>query len=223
MKNYSVFDIVGPQMIGPSSSHTAGAVRLGAVAKKISRSEIKKVSFLLHGSFAKTYKGHGTDKALLAGLLGMDTSDENLRYSLEIAKDKGLEYEFIEADLGDVHSNTVKIIMVNREGKTSEVTGSSIGGGNIKVIEINGLTVEFTGEYPTIVVRHIDQPSVIANVTKILGNMKINIAFMKVFRQIKGKDAFMIIETDNPVSTDVIYELKAIGKEITEVYGIDPL
>jgi len=214
LKNYSVFDIVGPQMIGPSSSHTAGAVRLGAVAKKISRSEIKKVSFLLHGSFAKTYKGHGTDKALLAGLLGMDTSDENLRYSLEIAKDKGLEYEFIEADLGDVHSNTVKIIMVNREGKTSEVTGSSIGGGNIKVIEINGLTV---------VVRHIDQPSVIANVTKILGNMKINIAFMKVFRQIKGKDAFMIIETDNPVSTDVIYELKAIGKEITEVYGIDPL
>lgn len=223
MKNYSVFDVIGPQMIGPSSSHTAGAARLGMVAKKISKSEIRKVSFLLHGSFAKTYRGHGTDKALIAGILGMDPSDENLKYSMEIANEKNLEYEFIETDLGDVHSNTVKIVMIDRDGRKSELIGSSIGGGNIKVIEINGLTVEFAGEYPTLIVRHIDQPSVIANVTNILGNLGINIAFMKVFRQIKGKDAFMIIETDNEISLEVIDKLKFIGKEIIEVYTIDPL
>lgn len=223
MKNYSVFDVIGPQMIGPSSSHTAGAARLGMVAKKISKSEIRKVSFLLHGSFAKTYRGHGTDKALIAGILGMDPSDENLKYSMEIANEKNLEYEFIETDLGDVHSNTVKIVMIDRDGRKSELIGSSIGGGNIKVIEINGLTVEFAGEYPTLIVRHIDQPSVIANVTNILGNLGINIAFMKVFRQIKGKDAFMIIETDNEISLEVIDKLRFIGKEIIEVYTIDPL
>ena len=223
MKNYSVFDVIGPQMIGPSSSHTAGAARLGMVAKKISKGEIMKVSFLLHGSFAKTYRGHGTDKALIAGILGMDPSDENLKYSMEIADEKNLEYEFIETDLGDVHSNTVKIVMVNRDGRKSELIGSSIGGGNIKVIEINGLTVEFAGEYPTLIVRHIDQPSVVANVTKILGNLRINIAFMKVFRQTKGKDAFMIIETDNQISLEIIDKLKLIGKEIAEVYTIDPL
>jgi L-serine dehydratase len=210
-------------MIGPSSSHTAGAARLGMVAKKISKSEIRKVSFLLHGSFAKTYRGHGTDKALIAGILGMDPSDENLKYSMEIANEKNLEYEFIETDLGDVHSNTVKIVMIDRDGRKSELIGSSIGGGNIKVIEINGLTVEFAGEYPTLIVRHIDQPSVIANVTNILGNLGINIAFMKVFRQIKGKDAFMIIETDNEISLEVIDKLRFIGKEIIEVYTIDPL
>ncbi|WZL71557.1 L-serine ammonia-lyase, iron-sulfur-dependent subunit beta [Clostridiaceae bacterium 35-E11] len=223
MKNYSAFDVIGPRMIGPSSSHTAGAARLGKVARKISRNEIQKVIFMLHGSFAKTYRGHGTDKALVAGILGMEPNDENLKKSMEIAKRKGLEYKFVETDLGDAHPNTVKIIMTDQEGHQSEIVGASIGGGNIKVTQINGLTVEFTGEYPTLVVRQIDQPGVIANVTKILGNFKINVAFMQVFRQKKGKDAFMIIETDHEIAKEVVEQVKAIGTEIIQVYAIEPL
>lgn len=223
MKNYSAFDVIGPRMIGPSSSHTAGAARLGKIARKIGKNEIKRVIFMLHGSFAKTYMGHGTDKALIAGILGMDPNDEDLKKSMEIAENRGLEYEFVETDLGEVHSNTVKIIMTDIYGNKSEIVGSSIGGGNIKVTEINGLRVEFTGEYPTLIVRQLDQPSVIAKVTKILGDLKINIAFMQVFRQKKGKDAFMIIETDNEISAELIETLKAIGSEIIQVYAIDPL
>lgn len=223
MKNYSAFDVIGPKMIGPSSSHTAGAARLGKVARKISRNKIQKVVFMLHGSFAKTYRGHGTDKALVAGILGMEPNDENLKKSMEIAKNKGLEYEFIETDLGEAHPNTVKILMTDKQGHQSEMVGSSIGGGNIKVTQINGLTVEFTGEYPTLVVRQIDQPGVIANVTKILGKFEINVAFMRVFRQKKGKDAFMIIETDHEISIEVIDQVKAIGTEIIQVYAIEPL
>lgn len=223
MKNYSAFDVIGPRMIGPSSSHTAGAARLGKVARKICEGEVQNVIFMLHGSFAKTYRGHGTDKALLAGILGMEPDDKNLRYSMEIAKNKGLDYQFIETDLGDVHPNTVKIMMINKEGNQSEIRGSSIGGGNIKITQINGLDVEFTGEYPTLIIRQNDRPGVIAKVTKIMSNFKINIAFMRVFRQNKGKDAFMFIETDHLIPKDVIEKLVEIGEEIIHVYLIESL
>ncbi|SHI50679.1 L-serine dehydratase [Geosporobacter subterraneus DSM 17957] len=223
MKNYSMFDVIGPRMIGPSSSHTAGAARLSKAARKIGGEEIKQVSFYLHGSFAKTYKGHGTDRALVAGILGMEPNDENLRYAMEIALEKGIEFEFIEADLGDVHPNTVKIIMKGISGKTTEVIGSSVGGGNIRVFKINGLDVEFTGEYPTLLVRHIDKPGAIAKISLILSEYGINIAFMRVFRQSKGKDAFMIIETDNKINEEVIDKTKALGEDFISVYLIDAL
>ncbi|MBF8982152.1 L-serine ammonia-lyase, iron-sulfur-dependent, subunit beta [Lutibacter sp. B2] len=220
MKNFSAFDIIGPRMIGPSSSHTAGAARLGRVAAKIGGDDIQNVVFLLHGSFAQTYRGHGTDRALVAGILGMEPNDENLRMSMEIASEKGLNFEFIKTDLGDEHPNTVKIIMTNKVGEKTEVTGSSIGGGSIKITQINGLVVEFTGEYPTLVVRQIDQPGVIAKVTKILNEFEINVAFMRVFRHSKGQDAFMIIETDTVVSKEVICKIKDSGKEIIHIYSI---
>lgn len=223
MKNYSMFDVIGPRMIGPSSSHTAGAARLSKAARRIGGEEIKQVSFYLHGSFAKTYKGHGTDRALVAGILGMEPNDENLRYAMEIALEKGIEFEFIEADLGDVHPNTVKIIMKSISGKTTEVVGSSVGGGNIRVFKINGLDVEFTGEYPTLLVRHIDKPGAIAKISLILSEYGINIAFMRVFRQSKGKDAFMIIETDNKINEEVIDKTKALGEDFISVYIIDAL
>jgi L-serine dehydratase len=221
--DYSMFDIIGPRMIGPSSSHTAGAARLGKVARRISGNDVAKVTFILYGSFAKTYKGHGTDRALLAGIMGMEPNDPNLSKSLDSAKASGLDYEFVVNDADPPHPNTVKMIITNGSGKRTEVVGCSIGGGNIRVIQINGLSVEFTGEYPTLVIRHIDQTGVIAQVTSLMVQFNINIAFMRVFRQSKGQDAFMIIETDNDISKKVIGQVRALGDEIQDVYLIEAL
>lgn len=221
MKNYGIFDILGPIMIGPSSSHTAGAARLGKVAMEIAGSDFESVTFYLHGSFAKTYKGHGTDRALVAGILGMEPYDERLRDSLNIAKEKGIKIKFVETDLGYEHPNTVKIVFYMKNGTKIDVTGSSIGGGSIIITNINGYNVEFTGMYPTLVIRHIDKKGIISKVTTVLARHDINIATMKVNRKTKGKDASMIIETDHDINLEVIEELKNI-KEIINVKAINP-
>lgn len=210
MKDYSIFDIVGPNMIGPSSSHTAGACRLGKVAYKISEGNIKEVTFLLHGSFATTYRGHGTDKALVGGILGFDPDDERIKGSFEKAREKGIDFKFVMEDLGDVHPNTVKIIVTKNGGNIVEILGSSIGGGNIIVTEINGLELEFTGEYTTLIISHIDKPGVIAKVTAILSQYNVNIAFMRVYRHGKGQNAFMIIETDDHVNGGAVEDIKMV-------------
>ncbi len=207
MKNYSAFDIIGPKMVGPSSSHTAGAARIGKIAGNLANYDVKKVKFILHGSFAKTYRGHGTDRALMAGILGMSEFDEELKNSLVIAREKGIEFEFIEADLGEVHPNTVKFIIEKQSGDILELMGSSIGGGSIKIVEINGLKLEFTGQYPTLITRHRDHPGVIANITKILADHNINIAYMSVYRQDKGQDAFMVIETDDELKEKLLDDI----------------
>ncbi|NLK95697.1 MAG: L-serine ammonia-lyase, iron-sulfur-dependent, subunit beta [Clostridiales bacterium] len=207
MSNPSVFDIIGPVMIGPSSSHTAGAARLAKIAKFISNGEIKSVIFYLHGSFGKTYKGHGTDRALLAGILGMEPCDIRLRDSIEIAKKEKIEFEFKEDDLGDVHPNTVKISMETKKGNKCEVVGSSIGGGRIQINQINGNNVDFTGEYNTLIVFLVDVKGAVSKVSSILFNNNINIAFMKVFRNDKGKDATMVFEVDNHIPDVVLKEI----------------
>jgi len=221
--DYSVFDIIGPRMVGPSSSHTAGAARLGKVARRISGNDVAKVTFVLYGSFAKTYKGHGTDRALLAGIMDMEPNDPNLGKSLEYAKALGLDYEFFVSDTEPPHPNTAKIVVVSSSGKRTEVMGCSIGGGSIRVIQINGLNVEFTGEYPTLVIRHVDRPGVIAGVASLMVQFNINIAFMRVFRQNKGQDAIMIIETDNDINKEVIAQIRALGYEIQDAYLIEAL
>ncbi|EHI97840.1 L-serine dehydratase, iron-sulfur-dependent, beta subunit [Clostridium sp. DL-VIII] len=210
MKGIGVFDIIGPIMIGPSSSHTAGAARLGKVARSIADGEIAEVTFLLHGSFAQTYKGHGTDRALVAGILGMEPSDERLRNSMELAKEKGIEFLFKEADLGDVHPNTVKFIMRTKDDRHCEVMGSSIGGGSIRIIEVNGNEVDFSGMYETLIIDHKDVPGVISSVTGILYSENINVAFMRVFRNHKGKEATMIFEMDNKVNNELMQKIKNI-------------
>lgn len=210
MKDYSMFDVVGPNMIGPSSSHTAGACRLGKVACKIAGEGIQEVTFLLHGSFAKTYRGHGTDKALVGGILGFDPDDERIRNSFEIAEKEGIYFKFIEENLGEVHANTAKIIVKKHDGSQVEVLGSSIGGGNVVIKEINGLELEFTGEYVTLIISHIDKPGIIAKVSTILAEHNINIAFMRVYRHEKGEKAFMIIETDDDITSHVIDDLKHV-------------
>lgn len=222
MPNYSIFDIVGPIMIGPSSSHTAGAARLAKLAMLICGDEAKKVEFVLHGSFAKTHKGHGTDKALVAGILKMNPWDERLKDSFSIAKDKDIEIIFRESDLGDVHPNTVKFIITNKSGVTSEITGSSIGGGGILISDIDGIAVEFRGEYPTIITHHKDTPGVISKISTLLYGENINIASMKVYRSVKGHQATMIVETDNPVSKDIIQDIKSLS-EIESVRFINPI
>lgn len=222
MKNVGVFDILGPVMVGPSSSHTAGAARLAKVARAIANGEIIEVKFLLHGSFAKTYMGHGTDRALVAGILGMEPSDIRLRDSLEIAKEKGIKIEFFEEDLGDVHPNTVKFLIKTEDGNECEVLGSSIGGGSIEIKEVNGNKVEFTGEYPTLIIAHKDVPGAVSKVTSILYYEGINIAFMKVFRRQKGKGATMIFEVDNKITDIAIDQIKDI-ESIIKVISINPV
>jgi L-serine dehydratase len=221
MKEFSIFDVVGPNMIGPSSSHTAGACRIGKAAYKMAGENIKKVTFLLHGSFAKTYRGHGTDKALVGGILGFDPDDERIRNSFELAKKQGIEFIFQEENLGEVHSNTVKVIIEKGEGGTIQLMGSSIGGGNIVVTEINGLAIEFTGEYDTLIVSHVDKPGVIAKVTAVLALYDINIAFMRVYRHSKGQNAFMVIETDDEITPEIVTYIKKTIPEVPQAYLVN--
>ncbi len=205
-----LFDVLGPVMIGPSSSHTAGAVKLGNIARQISCANFQRVDFYLHGSLAKTYKGHGTDKALLGGLLGIKPDDEQIRDSFAIADKMNLQYCFHAVDLGNVHPNTVKIVAKDAEGKTCELIGSSIGGGKVLVHSLNGMSVEFTGQYPTIITNHLDHPGVVAHVSATLSKQGINIAFLKVFRQLRGSEACMVIENDQPVALSILDELRKL-------------
>lgn len=210
MANIGIFDVLGPIMIGPSSSHTAGAARLGKIARTIVNKPIKDVTFLLHGSFKETYKGHGTDRALVAGILGMMPDDERLRDALLIAEKEGLEVHFLPADLGQVHPNTVKILMTDCDDINWEVLGSSIGGGLVEIYEINGNKVKITGEYPTIITCHDDIPGTVSKVSTLFYDNDINIAHMTLVRSQKGKDSTMTFEVDNNVSEELIAAIKAV-------------
>ena len=221
MKNYSAFDILGPIMIGPSSSHTAGAARLGKIASTIAAGDIVEVRFLLHGSFAKTYKGHGTDKALVAGILGFDPWEE-IKESFEIARARNIKFSFEEVVMEGAHPNTVKFIIKKVDNSISTITGSSIGGGNVIVTEINGMDIEFTGEYPTLIINHKDKPGMISKVSTVISNDNINIAFLKVYRSKKGKSASMIFEMDNTIPETIVEEIKEIN-DIESVTIINPI
>lgn len=210
MSGMGVFDILGPIMVGPSSSHTAGAARLGKVARIIAGDDVIDATFLLHGSFGKTYKGHGTDRALVAGIMGMDPSDERLRDSLEIAKENGIKITFQEQDLGECHPNTVKFLLKCKNGNECNVTGSSIGGGNIEISQINGNKVKFTGAYTTIITSHKDIPGTVAKVTNILYSNKVNIAFLSLERSQRGKNATMTFEVDSKITGALIEEIKEV-------------
>jgi len=222
MKNYSAFDILGPIMVGPSSSHTAGAARLAKIASIIAGGNIESVQFILHGSFAKTYKGHGSDRALVAGILGMDPWDDRLKDSLIIAKEQGLKIEFILGDLGEVHPNTIKFIITKISGKIVEVVGSSVGGGNILIFQIDGQPVEFTGNYPTIVISHKDIPGMISKVSAILYEENVNVASMKVYRNSRGLKAAMVFETDTIVTEIVLDKIRCM-ENIYNIRQISPV
>lgn len=208
----NIFDIIGPVMIGPSSSHTAGAVRIGKIAGIILGEKVKKAHIYLHGSFGQTYKGHGTNLALVAGLLGYDTDDERIKDSLNIAAQQQIEVEFIPTNLGqDFHPNTAKLQLTGVHGHTATVIGSSVGGGNIIINKINQFNVKISGDYHALIVAHQDRPGVIAKVTALLARDQVNIAEMKVSREQKGNLAMMIIETDHTVSKEILSEINDIS------------
>lgn len=209
MNFLSIFDVIGPNMIGPSSSHTAGAVSMALVARKMFPEPICKVKFVLYGSFAKTYHGHGTDRALLGGILGFSTDDARIRDAFAIADKMGVSYEYIpdEETITD-HPNTADIYMTGVNGLEMMVRGESIGGGKIKIVRINDIDVEFTGEYCTLIVRQTDTPGVVAHITQCLSNQGVNIAFMRLFREDKGATAFTIVESDELIPEQVLSEIK---------------
>lgn len=209
----NVFDIIGPVMIGPSSSHTAGAVRLGRVACKLADNRpIGRVRITLSGSFARTYKGHGTDRALLAGIMGYHSYSPEIRDALKIAEERGIDYTFLKEDIKGAHPNTARIHFTLRDGGEGIVQGASVGGGNILVNYVNGMHVDFTGESDTILVMHRDKPGVIAAVTRLIhfAYAELNIASFRLSRESKGGDAVMTIEMDGQPPEGLIDEIRKI-------------
>lgn len=212
MPNLSVFDIVGPIMIGPSSSHTAGANKIANIARNIAGEGFNRVDFYLHGSFAKTLKGHGTDKALVGGVLGYGPEDQRLKNSFELAKEQGMEFEFYSEDLGNVHPNTVKILMTYPDGSSFDVQGSSIGGGNIKINKIYGNDVEYSGKNPTLIATYKEQKGIIAFISSILYDEGYNIFNMKTIKD--NNKVMLVTELDQGLRKDVYDQIKN-GKDFT--------
>ena len=209
MNFLSIFDVIGPNMIGPSSSHTAGAVSIALMARKMFPEDIQKVTFTLYGSFAKTYRGHGTDRALLGGILGFATDDERIRDAFLHAKEMNVEYEYIiDEETVTNHPNTADIYMVGVNGYTLSIRGESIGGGKMKIVRINNIKVEFTGEYSTLIVHQQDKPGVIAHITQALSEQEVNIAFMRLFRENKGANAYTVVESDESIPEEVLDKIR---------------
>lgn len=214
MEFISIFDVIGPNMIGPSSSHTAGAASMARLARKIFEPQNPVfVRFTLYGSFAKTYRGHGTDKALLGGAMGFAPNDERIRDSFEIAEKTGFKYEFvIDNETQTPHSNTADIFMDDGNGYTFSVRGVSVGGGKIKLTKFNNIDVDFTGEYSALIVRQNDKPGVAAHITRCLAEANVNIAFMDIFREHKGETAYTVMQSDEPIPYYVVDEISEFDK-----------
>lgn len=206
----NLFDIIGPVMIGPSSSHTAGAARIGRMARRLLDDVPVKAEIYLHGSFAKTYIGHGTDRAVIGGLLDMSVEDQDLRNALDIAREKGLVYAFRPCELKDAHPNTIRLHLWGEKGSEIVVQAASVGGGEIRVETINGLEAGFRGKQHTLVIFHQDVPGVIAEVSKVLGQKNLNIATMRVFRESVGGRAVMALEMDDVIYPSTVEALRGI-------------
>ena len=204
----NIFDVIGPVMVGPSSSHTAGAVRIGYVARQLLGEEVREAKILLYGSFLATGKGHGTDKALTAGLLGMQTDDYRIPKSIEIAEDKGMKIAFGEAVLKEAHPNTAQLYLKGISGKTMELVGQSLGGGRINIAEIDGIETNFCGDYPTLIVHNLDQPGHVTEVTSMLAHKAVNIATMQLYRDSRGGNAVMVLECDQEIPEESVRWLR---------------
>jgi L-serine dehydratase len=203
-----LFDIIGPIMIGPSSSHTAGAARIGRVTRRLLGAAPVRAQIGFHGSFATTWRGHGTDRAVIGGLLDMDVDDARLRDSLAIAEAEGLAYTFETIHLRDAHPNTMTLRVTAADGRMLQVQAASIGGGRILIQAVDGLEVHFTGEDDTLIIRHRDMPGAIAQVSSQLALSGVNIATMRVFRQEEGGSAIMALEIDALPDADTVDSLK---------------
>lgn len=206
----NIFDILGPVMVGPSSSHTAGAVRIGLITKKLLGSVPVKADIVLSGSFAATGVGHGTDKALVAGLLGMDTDNIRIPESFDIAREQKMEFTFSKQNIRDAHPNTALLNVKAASGRTLEVQASSLGGGRIMINKLDGIQINVTGERPALIVHNLDQPGHVAEVTSLMAHKSINIATMNVYRDKRGGYAVMVLETDQNIPDSAIEWLKRV-------------
>lgn len=231
MRFKDVFSIIGPAMIGPSSSHTAGAARIGRFARQLFGSLPKGVRITFYGSFAATYKGHGTDVAMVGGLMDWDTDDARIPSALKTAADAGMEVIF---ELGKgmfPHPNTARLVLSSsasfhgkaEEGQGEEeltVTGISIGGGNIEITEIDGFSVKISGMYPTLVIRHLDWTGVIANISAVMKRHNMNIGYMSVDRKGRSGDALTVLELDSPLTAELLQDLR-VTDNVSYVHVVD--
>lgn len=219
MKEYSSFEILGPIMVGPSSSHTAGACKIARLAAKICPDDYESVEFYLHGSFAFTYKGHGTDRALLGGIMGFKTYDSSIRNAYEIADKRGIKYSFIPMNLGEnYHPNTVRIKFNYKDRDSEYVIGSSIGGGNMKIVDINGIQVDYDGKFPTLLFQYPEQKGVIADVSTILAKESYNIESINTSKDELTNIVTLTVELDEGASESVLNKLLNNSRYITSKY-----
>ena len=214
----NIFDILGPVMVGPSSSHTAGAVRIGYVSRELLGERPVEAEINLHGSFAMTGKGHGTDRALVAGILGMQPDDVRIPDSFEAAREQGLSFTIGTIQLKEAHPNSVQLKLKGENGRELVIIASSLGGGRISIVEIDGISTNFSGDYPTLIVHNLDQPGHVAEVTSMLAHKSVNIATLNLHRNMRGGYAVMVIETDQRVPADAIRWLAHLEGVIKVTY-----
>ena len=205
----NIFDIMGPVMVGPSSSHTAGAARIGLITRRLLGGQPVRAELLLHGSFAATGAGHGTDRALVAGLLGMRPDDARLPRSFELAQQAGMAVQVGKTVLRGVHPNTVLLRVEDGRGRKMEVVASSLGGGRVKVCSIDAMEASFSGDLPTLIIRNQDRPGMVAEVSAILSHRQVNIATMQLYRNTRGGLAVMVLESDQPIWQAAVEELRS--------------
>lgn len=218
-RKVSILDVMGPVMVGPSSSHTAGTARLGRVAREILDEDPVRVHFFLHPPLATTYRGHGSDFALVGGAIGLNVDDPRIPEAIRIAEQMGVDVQFSEEDLGDVHPNSVRIEIHGRD-RDAEIVGSSIGGGVIEVFKINGFQTRFKGDSPTLLLFYRDRPGMISEATKVIAEEGINIASLSCSRKQRGKDAFMQIDVDSPISDQALQRICALA-DVDEARYLD--
>jgi L-serine dehydratase len=210
MKYQSAFDIIGPAMVGPSSSHTAGSLRLGRIARSLLEGkEPHRIEVRFYGSFATTYQGHGSDVAVVAGAMGYDTHDQRIADALVTAKDLGIEVIFEPSNEPVEHPNTMKIRLTDQEGNSTDLVGCSIGGGKVVVTKINGYSLRYSGA-PGLAVYHTDQFGMIEKVTKILSINQVNVSRMEVGRKRKYDEALMVIEVDEDMDESWLNDMRAV-------------
>lgn len=214
----TIFDIMGPVMVGPSSSHTAGAVRIGLITRRLLGSQPVSAHLLLHGSFAATGAGHGTDKALVAGLLGMQPDDPDIPRAFALAEQAGMTLTIGSVVLRGAHPNTVVLKVTNADGRVLEVNASSLGGGRVRVNALDGLEASFTGDYPTLIIRNEDRPGHVAEVANLLSEHGVNIATMQLYRDRRGGLAVMVIESDQPIPDGMVDWLRSSPGIVRAVY-----
>jgi L-serine dehydratase len=198
-----LFDILGPVMVGPSSSHTAGAVRIGLTARKLLGDRPVHADISLHGSFALTGHGHGTDCALIAGLLGMQPDDLRIPESFAVAAEQGLTFTFQNVQMRNAHPNTARLKLTGANGRALDIVAESVGGGRIRIRSIDGIETNFSGEHNTLIVHNQDTPGHVAAVTAALMQRHVNIATMQLYRDEQGGYAVMILECDQPIPKDI--------------------